>query len=232
MSKDATDGAENRRYLIAYMLPFAIFMVMTTFEGVDKPKDLYAFIYTAKIAAVCVALAWGRRYWPAFKLDGVGLGVLAGVAGVVAWIAIAKIDVLSLLPETVRGWFGGSRAGFDPNGLKQPFKEGFITVRLFGLAVIVPVMEELFWRGFLMRFLIAEPFQKVAIGTYTRGSFGIVTLLFVAVHPEILAALVWGAAINLLLYRTKNLWACVGMHATTNALLGVYILSTGAWELW
>ena len=58
------------------------------------------------------------------------------------------------------------------------------------------------------------------------------TALFTLVHPELLAALVWGAAINLLLYRTRNLWACVAMHATTNALLGVYILATNSWELW
>jgi uncharacterized protein len=232
MNEHATDGAEYRRHLIAYILPFAIFMVMTALEGQAKTKDLYAFIYTAKIAAVCVGLFLGRRNWPSFNKMGLGLGVVGGAIGIVAWIALAKIDVLTILPESVRGWIGGSRTGFDPAELKQPLREGFIAIRFFGLALVVPLMEELFWRGFLIRFLVAEPFQKVPMGTYTPMSFAVVTLLFVAAHPEMLAALVWGAAINLLFYQTKNLWACVAMHMMTNALLGIYILWTSSWGLW
>ena len=62
---------------------------------------------------------------------------------------------------------------------------------------------------------------------------GPITVAFAAAHPEILAALVWGAAVSALLYRTKNLWACIAAHAVTNALLGLYILVDGAaWRLW
>jgi len=232
MSAEATDDGENRRYLIAYALPFAIFMVMTAVESTSIV--LYPFVYVVKIALVCAALAVGRKLWPKFERKGLPLGVVVGAVGLPVWVFLSKIDLSAHLPASISDWLIGKRSGgvglFD---MQPPaFMYVMFAIRLFGLAVVVPVMEELFWRGFLMRFLIAEPFQKVAIGTYTRGSFVIVTVLFTLVHPEILAALVWGAAINLLLYRTKNLWACVAMHATTNALLGVYILKTGAWELW
>jgi CAAX prenyl protease-like protein len=225
--------SENRKQLFAFVGPFAVFMVMTWLEGRPEVQAHYPFAYAVKIAAVCVMLFLGRKEWPGFERRGILLGVLMGAVGLPVWILLAKVDLLAMLPEVVRGWLGGSRTGYDPNQIADPAgRSAFISLRLFGLALVVPLMEELFWRGFLLRFLIAEPFTSVPIGTYTRSSFIIVTLAFVAAHPEILAALVWGAAINVLLYRTKNLWACVAMHATTNALLGAYILVTGSWHLW
>jgi CAAX prenyl protease-like protein len=80
--------------------------------------------------------------------------------------------------------------------------------------------------------LIDERFSRVPMGTFTFFSFAVVTLLFAVVHPEILAAIVWGAGINGLLYQTRNLWACVVGHGVTNFLLGVYVLQSGHWELW
>lgn len=233
MNEHATDGAENRRHLIAYVLPFALFMVMTTIEGRPELQPHYPIVYTAKIVLVSLAIAWSWKRWPAFQKRGLVLGLLLGAVGLPVWIALSKIDLAAMLPEAIGGYLTSSRAGFDPNSLSQDAgRYSFIAIRLFGLALVVPLMEELFWRGFLIRFLVAEPFQKVPLGTYTPMSFAVVTLLFVAAHPEILAALVWGAAINLLFYRTKNLWACVAMHMTTNALLGAYILWTGSWHLW
>jgi CAAX protease family protein len=233
MNTPATDGAENRRYLIAYIAPFAVFMAITGFEGRPELQPHYPFVYTAKIGLVSLALAWGWKRRPAFEKRGLLLGLLLGAIGLPVWIVLSKIDLAAILPEAIGGYLSSSRTGFDPNSVScEPCRYTFIAIRLFGLALIVPLMEELFWRGFLIRFLVSEPFQKVSMGTYTPMSFAVVTLLFVAAHPEILAALVWGAAINLLFYRTKNLWACVAMHMTTNALLGAYILWTGSWHLW
>jgi len=100
------------------------------------------------------------------------------------------------------------------------------------MAAIVPVMEEVFWRGFLARYLLADDFRNAPQGVFTPLSFLMVTLAFASVHPEILAAIAWGTMINLLYRRTANLWACVVMHAVTNGLLGGYILATGNWHLW
>jgi len=233
MNEHATDGTENRRHLIAYILPFAIFMVMTVIEGRPELQPHYPIVYTAKIVLVSLALTWGWKRWPRFEQRGLLLGLLFGGLGLAAWIALSRIDLAAMLPEAIGSYLSTSRTGFDPNSVScEPCRYSFIAIRLLGLAIMVPLMEELFWRGFLIRFLVAEPFQKVPLGTYTLMSFTVVTLLFVAAHPEILAALVWGAAINLLFYQTKNLWACVAMHMTTNALLGAYILWSGAWNLW
>jgi uncharacterized protein len=229
------ETAEHRRYLFAYIAPFAVFMVMTTIEGLAAVKPWYPIVYAAKLLFVIAALVGFIRYWPKLSSNGIGFGVICGIVGAFAWVYLARIEIGPYLPPFLASLVGGSRTGFDPFTLDEwsgRYRDLFIVIRMVGLAIVVPIMEELFWRGFLMRFLIAEPFHKVPIGTYIRSSFIIVTLAFVAAHPEILAALVWGAAINLLLYRTKNLWACVAMHATTNALLGAYILATASWHLW
>jgi CAAX prenyl protease-like protein len=127
-----------------------------------------------------------------------------------------------------------SRVGYDPfsSDGSAVARGTFIAVRLTEMVLIVPVMEELFWRGFLARYLIDDDFENVPQGVFTRYSFVLVTLAFASVHPEILAAITWGAMINLLYQRTANLWACVVMHAITNGLLGAYILATGNWHLW
>ncbi|HTI49696.1 MAG TPA: CPBP family glutamic-type intramembrane protease, partial [Planctomycetaceae bacterium] len=74
--------------------------------------------------------------------------------------------------------------------------------------------------------------RSVPPGVFTRFSFVVVTLAFASVHPELLAALAWGALVNAVYYKTANLWACVVMHAVTNGLLGAYILATANWQLW
>ena len=107
-------------------------------------------------------------------------------------------------------------------------------VRLLRLIVVVPLLEELFWRGFLLRYLIREDFTKVPVGEFSWLSFGVVTAGFVFEHSfaDWPAALLTGALYNIVAYRTRSLSSCVLVHAVTNALLGVYVLRTGQWGFW
>ena len=219
----------------AYVLPFALFLVGGYVEGLEPLAAYYPWAYGTKIAAVVGALWWGRRHYPRWQGHGLVLGVVAGVVGGGLWLLLSAFDplapLLAALPDGLRP---GTRAGFDPfTAITDPAgRAAFLAVRLAGLIVVVPLMEELFWRGFLARFLLDNDFQQVPLGKFTPTTFAVVTLCFVAVHPEITAALVWGAGINLLLLRTRNLWSCVLAHAASNLVLGVYILATGAWTLW
>ena len=105
-------------------------------------------------------------------------------------------------------------------------------VQLCELVIVVPKIEGVFWRSYLMRYLVSNEFETVAVKHYTPLSFAVVTIVFTLAHPELLAAAIWCAGINLLLYRTKNLWARIVAHAVTNLLLGIYVLATETWELW
>ena len=89
--------------------------------------------------------------------------------------------------------FSGSRSAFDPLALGPAARWAFIAVRLLGLVVVVPVIEELFWRSFLMRWMIDNDFWKVPIGKVTPMAAAVTSVLFALAHPEWLPALLTGA---------------------------------------
>lgn len=224
--------------MIAYIAPFAMFMILTQIETFEALRPHYPWVYGAKIALIVATIIWcaGKGKWPPFSTKGFGLAIAFGLVGLVAWIGISQLAIEQRLMEVAPFLKNiiGERVGYNvwKEIPSQPGAIAFLAVRLIGLAIVVPIIEELFWRGFLLRYLIDERFNTVPIGTYTTFSFVIVTLFFALVHPEILAALVWGAGINFLLYRTQNLWAAVLGHAVTNLSLGIYVLTTGAWYYW
>ncbi len=109
----------------------------------------------------------------------------------------------------------------------------FLTLRFAGLVVIVPIIEEFFLRGFLMRFFVTAQWWTIPLGTVTLASASVATIYGVLSHPaEWIAALLWFSLITLLYARTRNLWDCVAAHAVTNGILGVYIVLWQDWTLW
>jgi uncharacterized protein len=111
-----------------------------------------------------------------------------------------------------------------------------LTMRFVRLLVIVPIAEEVFWRGFLMRYVQADggDFQRVPFGRHSSAAFAITTLGFMLVHSpaDWLGALGFGSLMYWLAVRTKSLAACILMHAITNLLLGAYVLATKQWGFW
>jgi CAAX prenyl protease-like protein len=109
----------------------------------------------------------------------------------------------------------------------------FLAVRVVSSVAAVPVLEELFWRGWLMRWLIDKEFPKVPLGTYETSSFWLVAVLFASEHgPYWEVGLLAGVIYNLWLIRTKNLADCILAHAVTNGLLAAYVLTAGQWQYW
>ncbi len=232
----ASSQTKTSSPILAYVLPFVLFMVLTAAEGWEPLAAYYPFVYTVKIAVVLAAWSYFRGSYPAFSNSGFGWAVIAGIAGVAVWIGLWKLNLEAHVADLLPSWlYSANRSGYDPFesiGGGGGGAWAFVAVRLFGLAIVVPLMEEVFWRGFLLRYLVKDNFETVPQGQFTGFSFAVVTVLFTLAHPELLAAAIWCAGINLLYYHTKNLWACIVAHAVTNLLLGVYILATGTWVLW
>jgi uncharacterized protein len=109
-----------------------------------------------------------------------------------------------------------------------------IVFRFLRLVLVVPLLEEIFWRGFLLRFLVNENFDDVPFGKFSWLSFTIVALAFGFSHPRAdwPAAMLTGMLYNWVAYRTKSLSTCVLTHAVTNLLLGLWIMKTGQWGFW
>lgn len=194
---------------------------------------------------ICLGLLWfWRHHYPKFSWRGVGLGILMGVVGIVIWLAPTFIhawtgcgDQLSWLK-----WLGfrDRLEGFNPNvfdAKEQALAHwAAIVFRFLRLVVIVALVEEIFWRGFLMRYLIQgeKHWLDERIGTYRLMAFWVTTLLFASAHmgPDFAVAIIYGALAGWVTIKTGNLWAVVIMHAVANLCLGFVIMVTRFWGLW
>jgi uncharacterized protein len=108
-----------------------------------------------------------------------------------------------------------------------------LTLRSIRAIVIVPIVEELFWRGWLMRWLIRPDFEKVPLGAYAARAFWLVALLFAAEHgPYWDVGLIAGVIYNFWMCRVKRLGDLIWAHAITNGALCAYVVYTHKWEFW
>jgi CAAX prenyl protease-like protein len=127
----------------------------------------------------------------------------------------------------------GAPSGFDPTLLPARNVQIIMTLfRIVGAVLVVPLMEELFWRSFMIRYIIDKNFDTVRIGTFTWVSFLFTVVLFGLEHNYIFAGIMAGAFYNILLYRTRSIAQCVFSHAVTNLALGIYVVVTGKWQFW
>ena len=127
----------------------------------------------------------------------------------------------------------GTAKGFNP--MLLPGKGARIALascRIIGSVLVVPPMEELFWRSFLIRTIIDSDFRKIPIGTFTWPSFLLTVVLFGLEHHAILAGIMAGIAYNLVLYKTRSIAQCILAHSLTNLALAVHVISTGSWHYW
>jgi CAAX prenyl protease-like protein len=214
------------RPVLRYVAPIVVFGALTAVEG-WLPQSIYPAFYFAKIFIVTVTLLVARRslrdIQPSWRV--VFPALLLGLVVFVQWVAI---DNWLAYPHL------GSRVGFNPFAeLHGRFwRFAFLAVRFYGLVLVVPVMEELFLRSFVLRSAMNADFESVPIGEMSLSAFAVVTGLSAIAHPEWLVAIIANVAYTLLLYRTRSLFATVVAHATTNCALGVYILATGDWRYW
>lgn len=219
------------------VIPFVLYVVGTAF--VARLDDrLYPLAYSVLVVVGCLvsfALLRGKKILqPHWR---VAPAVVFGLLGIGLWIALCHLGlerrVLAALPAFLNP---GERVGYNPFaelGAGWPVWS-FIAMRLLGIAVLVPIAEEIFWRGFLTRWLIDPEWERVEVGEYTLHSCAIVVALFTLAHPagEWLAAATYGGLIQMLYYWKKDLWLCVVAHAVSNFVLAVYVLATGVWWLW
>ena len=183
------------------------------------------WIYPLQTLVCGALLLWFWRLYLLGRPARPGFGAVIGLAVFLIWIA----------PQTLFG-IGPRTAGFDPDLFSnQPaLYWPTVVLRFVRLVVVVPLVEEIFWRGFLLRYLINEEFDQVPIGKFSWFSFVAVTIAFAAAHSpaDWPAALITGAAYNGVVYRTKSLSTCVIAHALTNLLLGLWIMHTKQWGFW
>jgi len=222
----------NRRKIAAFALPMLTFIALLVVNVLLKKVGPGFWLASAEYwvyplqTVVCGALLlWYRREYAWDRPARPGFAVLVALVVFAVWI----------LPQTLLG-FAPRTEGFNPDVFAgQPgLYWATMAFRFLRLVVVVPLLEEIFWRGFLLRYLIAEDFERVPFGKFSWFSFTAVTLLFALSHakPDWAAAVLAGALYNWVAYRSKSLSACVLAHAVTNLVLGVWIVQTRQWGFW
>jgi len=214
------------RASLARIAPFAAFIALLALQSlVDERWARVLTLSRSFAAAALLAFFWRdyselrgaprtrRREWP--------LAIAVGVAVFIAWVTLDH------------GWMViGEGRGFVPLDESGRIDVPLALARLAGLAIVVPVMEELFWRSFLMRWLASRDFLAIDPRRTTLAAIAISSALFASEHSLWLAGFLAGLAYAWLYVRSGNLRVPVLSHATTNAILGLWILATGRWSLW
>ncbi|HEV8315333.1 CAAX prenyl protease-related protein [Piscinibacter sp.] len=214
------------------VLPFALFMVLLAIRGAAPPDGAWGFdprwIYALAVLAVGALMwRWRREYGElsqqlAPDARELLLAVGVGVAVFALWITLDA------------PWMrlGAPVAKFIPVGGNGELLWPRIAVRWVGAALLVPLMEELFWRSFVMRWIDSARFEAVDPRQTSAKAVVLSTFLFMLAHTLWLAAIVAGLAYAWLYRRTGRLWVPVVAHAVTNGVLGAWVIATGQWAYW
>ena len=214
--------------MLARVVPFALYMAFLAVEQGARAwgGDFDArWLYPVKVVVVAFALWYFRGEYR--ELLGrparapLIVSILLGVLVFVLWINLDQ------------GWLNlGGEAGYDPRTPDGGLDWTLLAFRLAGAALVVPLMEELFWRSFLMRWIERQDFLSVPASAVGLRAILISSLLFGVEHTLWFAGILAGLAYAWLYRKYNNLWAPIAAHATTNLILGLWVVQTGAWQFW
>jgi CAAX prenyl protease-like protein len=216
------DGSTSypRRPYVPYVVPFGLFVICTYMAPLFNISR--GLIYPIKTVLVAASLIY---FWNAYKQE---------IRFSFSWLAVISgvfVFFIWVLPEGLYPQIGYSE--FNPYEQASGYGVYFIIAfRLIGASLIVPLMEELFWRSFALRFVIKSDFKSIPLGQFSWLSFIFISLLFGFEHHRWLVGIVAGIVYAGVLYQSKNLFVPILAHAITNFLLGLYVLSTHQWSFW
>jgi len=208
-------------YIAPYFAFIAVGSLLASIPGIAP------LAYPIKTVLTAGLLVYWARSYREIRLTFSPVAVGAGILVFVLWIGLT-----AYLPWSR---FHPPAEGYNPVRESLASTLFFAGFRLAGAALVVPVFEELFVRSFAIRYLVKpDDFSSVPPGTFTWFSFWGSIALFCGGHKlwEMPAAFAAGVVYTLVLYRRRELADCIVAHATTNLLLGIYVLLTGTWGYW
>jgi CAAX prenyl protease-like protein len=210
--------------VLARAVPFLVFGALTMLQGEFGEASRY-WIYLLKTVVGAWMLWSVRDVVSEMRWAWSGEAVVVGVFVFVLWVGLD--DLYPKLGSPGEGWnpfwqFGaGSALGWM-----------LVAVRILGSSIVVPPLEEVFYRSFVYRWVAEQDFQKMALGHFAWRPFLITSAIFGLAHHEWLAGILCGAAYQALVCRKKRLGDAMTAHAVTNLLLGLWVVGTGEWRFW
>ena len=210
-------------------MPFAVFVALIPIANALGLPSRLELMGRLLLPAMALALCWTRL--PKFRVEHALGSVLLGLAVFAIWVAP---DLL------VPGWrshwifqnpvLGRLNVSMPPQSLRDPVD---LMLRVLRASTVVAFVEEIFWRGWLMRWLISDDFEAVPIGAYQLRAFWFTAILFAAEHgPYWEVGLAAGLIYNWWAVRSKSLGDLILAHGVTNLALSVFVILTRRWEFW
>lgn len=226
---EATDAREVRESSLPYVLPFAVFIAFLAVA--DYITVLGRWEFPVRVAALAAVLILFSRRVIDFRTKLPVQSILLGLAVFAIWIAPD-----TLFPQWRQHWLfqnsltGGLKSSIPTDLLNDGLVLFFRTIRA---VVLVPIIEELFWRAWLMRWIIDPDFSKIPLGAYAARAFWITAILFASEHgPYWEVGLVTGVLYNWWMVKTRSLGDLILTHAVTNGALCAFVVTTRRWEYW
>jgi len=212
-----------------YVFPFLLFCI---FLAVQNRIPLSPEVEQPLRIAILTGALWiFSRDVIDLRSSQLGWSTLLGVAVFVVWV----IPDLLFPGYRESVLFQNDVLGHIRNSLPEAALANPVVLwsRILRAVVLVPIIEELFWRAFLMRWLINPHFEEVKLGAYRPVAFWVTAILFASEHgPYWDVGLAAGLLYNWWMVRTRTLGDCILAHAVTNACLCGYVVATHRWEYW
>ncbi len=205
-----------------YLIPFLAILAAGILSGAMTAH--FEWLYSLRLLAAAVALWMFRHRYLGVDWKFGSLGVVAGVVAFAVWIAVDRL----MTPAPV-----ATGMPLELATSSAALRIAWLAARVAGAVVAVPIAEELAFRGFGLRRLLAADFEAVSWRTYSVVALGVSSILFGVLHGGLwVAGTVAGLIYGLAMLQQGRLGESIGAHATTNALLAAYVLATGRWDLW
>ncbi len=214
---------------VAYVAPFLTFIVMLVIQ--KQLAFLGDWEYAVRVAIVAGSIWYFSRRVLDFKVRYLRGSLAIGIGAFLLWIAPD-----TLFPGWRQHWLftnvvmGELRVSLSAEQLSSPF---LLLFRTLSATLMVPILEELFWRAWMLRWLVEKDFEKLPMGSCDRQSFWIVVALFAMEHgPYWEVGLLTGLLWNWWMTRTRSLGDLIFVHGVTNLALSLYVIWLKKWEFW
>ena len=217
--------------------PFVIFVLLTAGQGKFGAASAYWFYLAKTLAGLGMILAMRplvtEMRW-AFSWE----AVVVGVGVLVMWIGLDPHYPMANRLFAEIGFGSGAKTAVEnanPNlvfGAHSPLALFFLTVHVLGMTFVVPPLEEVFYRSFLYHYIASQNFLAVPLNRFLPLPFLATALVFGFEHNQWLAGILCGAAYQWLVLRKNRLGDAMTAHAITNFLLGIWVVTRGAWQFW
>jgi len=214
--------------ITARVAPFIFYIIIMVLSGFLANMNMdVRWIYAIRAGGTALILLLLRNQYaelawpPGLPLRTLMFSVLIGVLVFILWINLDQQWMVV-----------GKASGYDPRAAEGGLNYPMLIMRMAGAVLVVPLMEELFWRSFLMRWIDRTDFLNVSPAKVSIAAILISSLLFASEHTFWFSGLIAGLAYAWLYRKTQNLWASIIAHAVTNCLLGIWVMYTGRWDYW